>query len=236
MQRFAHPGEEFRRKLLAGPACAGDQHHEVFRQPAAFFFERSEIFRLLRQFGQFDGAGIVKECADQIDVPFDRMPRWNREAVSVEIAGERFPRRGESDNRAALGEKGEKGAPGQALKIEDEIVPLAAEIAPQPEKFRQQGAELPEFFAFKQDRFRNRPRAVAQDFREGGGDQKVQLRLRQPPVQFRQRREEMDDVTQTARFDDQNAFDSAGVDHNGFAGVTFRRRAGAPAVRAGRRR
>ena len=52
-------------------------------------------------------------------------------------------------------------------------------------------------------------------------------------MQLRQRRKQVDDIPQTARLDDQNAFDSSGVDHGfGPLAVTSRRQDGAPAAPA----
>ena len=192
---------------------------------------------MFRELRQFDRAGIAEERSDQIDVPFDRMPRRNRQGGTVEPAGEFFPRRGKSDDRTALRQKGEERAPGQPLKVEDEIVPLAAQVADQTEEFRQHGAALPQLLPLEEDRFRNRPRTVVENPGERRCNQKIQLRFREAPVQLRQRRKQVDDIPQTARLDDQNAFDSSGVDHGfGPLAVTSRRQDGAPAAPAAPRR
>lgn len=179
------------------------------------------------------------ERIDESCVALDRMPGRNFEAPAVAEPGRRFARTGEADHRAAFGRGRKDRAAGQPLEVDDQVVAVPADLPHKVQELRDQGRQLAEPFPVEENPARNRERAVIEDFRKRRMHEEIELRSREITVQQLQRGENMQDVSQAARLDHQNAFYRFFHLNRGFiraSGSSCRWRGAAQGVRAARRR
>ena len=234
-----HIGKQGGGELLGLPPAAGQQDDQFRRHGSGQPAERGGIGRIFRKDRHRNRGVPAGERIDESCVTLDRMPGRHVEAPAVAEPGRRFARTGEADHRAAFGRGRKDRAAGQPLEVDDQVVAIPADLPHKVQELRDQGRQLAEPFPVEENPARNRERAVIEDFRKRRMHEVIELRSREITVQQLQRGENMQDVSQAARLDHQNAFYRFFHLNRGFiraSGSSCRWRGAAQGVRAARRR